>query len=141
MSNILKLLNMAVKKQCCVAVRYDGHQQMIVIEPHVIYTDKLENIVIDCYQQYRDTRKNGKKGEWHTLEWRKIKSAFLLGTQFKARLDEGFTPQSEDYHNGLIAIINIGGFAWSGPSQAMWSKVGATIDGLLSDTQLDLHKQ
>lgn len=132
---------MAVEKQCCVAIRYNGHQQMSVIEPHVIYTNNLDNIVIDCYQLYRDTKKNGKKGEWHTLEWRKIKSAFLLGTQFKARLAEGFTPQREDYRNGLITMINLGGFAWSGSSQAMWNKVGATIDGLLSKTQPVPHKQ
>lgn len=132
MSDTLRLLNQAIIEKRCVAVRYGGRHQVWIIEPHVIYTDRDDNIIIDCYQMSKVAASVEKKGYWRTLIWRDLDSVFLLNSEFKVRLKEGFELTKPEYLNGLVAMVTVGS-TQAGDTQSLWDRVGSSIDRILSD--------
>lgn len=132
MSDTLRLLNQAIIEKRCVAVRYGGRHQVWIIEPHVIYTDRDDNIVIDCFQMSKIATTTEKKGYWRTLVWRNLDSVFMLNSEFKVRLKEGFELTKPEYLSGLVAMVTVGS-AQSGAEKALWDRVGSSIDQILSE--------
>lgn len=133
MSDTLRTLNQSIAEKRCVAIRYDGRQQIWIIEPHVIYTDNDGNIVIDCYQMSKVAASVEKKGYWRTLIWRDLDSVYLLNSEFNVRFKEGFDPGKSVYKNGLVAIVNVGSVR-SGANQSLLGRMGASIDRMLSES-------
>jgi len=135
MSDTLRLLNQAIIEKRCVAVRYGGRHQVWIVEPHVIYTDRDDNIIVDCYQLSKIAAGAEKRGYWRTLIWRNLDSVYLLNSEFNVRLKEGFELTKPEYLSGLVAMVTVGA-ARPGATQALWDRVGSSIDRILSeDTQ------
>jgi len=132
MSDTLRTLNQAIVEKRCVAVRYSGRHQVWIIEPHVIYTDSDDNIVIGCYQMSKTAANIEKKGYWRTLFWRSLDSVYLLNSEFHVRFKEGFEPTKPEYLNGLVAMVAVGA-ARMGTSWTLWDRVGSSIDRILSE--------
>jgi hypothetical protein len=139
MSDTLRILNQAIIEKRCVAVRYGGRHQVWIIEPHVIYTDRDDNIVIDCYQMSKIAASAEKRGYWRTLIWRKLDSVYLLNSEFNVRLKEGFKPTNSEYLSGLVAMVALG-TGQSGVTQTLWDRVGNSIDRILSDDMQKVRK-
>ncbi|MHB8453735.1 MAG: hypothetical protein ACYDDO_03350 [Acidiferrobacterales bacterium] len=102
--DILKRLRQATKERRCAIMRYDGQQQIRVVEPHVIYTDQSGSVLVVCFQTRGHSDPGVSQPCWQTFHLRKIESVFLLDLNFKVRISEGFTPDRPEYRNGLIAI-------------------------------------
>ena len=132
MSDSLRLLNQAITEKRCVAARYGGRHQVWIIEPHVIYTDSDDNIVIDCYQMSKIAASAEKKGYWRTLRWHDLDSVYLLNSGFRVRLTEGFEPTKREYLSGLVAMVAVD-TAREGAPQTLWDRVGSSIDRILSE--------
>ncbi|MEE8388878.1 MAG: hypothetical protein V3R65_09900 [Acidiferrobacterales bacterium] len=132
MSDTLRTLNQAIAEKRCVAIRYGGRHQVWIIEPHVIYTNSGDNIVIDCYQLSKIAATAEKKGYWRTLLWRDLDSVYLLNSEFHVRLKEGFDPAKSEYKNGLVAMVEVG-TARPGATQSLLGRIGASIDRMLSE--------
>ncbi len=143
--DILKRLRQATKERRCAILRYDGQQQIRVVDPHVIYTDQAGNVLVVCLQTRGHTDPGVTYPSWQTFHLRKIESVFLLDISFEVRLSEGFVPDKPEYHHGLIAIATSASSAIHykrrGTSanillyQArgwLW-EVGSAIDRVLSD--------
>lgn len=131
MTDTLRTLNQSIAEKRCVAIRYDGRQQIWIIEPHVVYTDNDGSIVVDCYQMSKVAASAEKKGYWRTLVWRNLGSIYLLNSEFQVRLKEGFDPGKPEYQNGLVAMVDVGG-ARSDAKLSLFDRVGASIDRLLA---------
>lgn len=106
--NTLRILTQAILEKRCVAIRCEGRARLVTIEPHAIYTDEQNNIVIDCFQKSGASEEDGPEGFWNTVGWRKINAVFWLNTFFAPRLNQGFVETDERYQNGLVAIIQTG---------------------------------
>ncbi len=147
--DILKRLRLSIKEKRCAVLRYDGQQQIRVVEPHVIYTDQDGTVVVGCFQ----TRGPGNAGA-HSLSWqlfqlRTIESVFLLDIEFKARIAHGFDPESPEFDRGLIAMVTTVGASsrisrGSRSPNMLWYQargwlcgVGSAIDRVLSDRDWD----
>lgn len=139
MSDTLRTLNQAILEKRCVAIRYGGRHQVWVIEPHVIFTDSDDNIVIDCYQMSKIAASAEKKGYWRTLFWRNLDSVYLLNSEFRVRFKEGFEPGKPEYLSGLVAMVTVGAVR-IGASQTLWDRVGSSIDRILSEDDLPQKK-
>lgn len=133
MSDTLRILNQAIVDKRCVAIRYSGRHQVWIIEPHVIYTDHDDNIVIDCYQMSKIASSTERKGYWRTLFWHNLDSVYLLNSEFHVRLTEGFEPDKPEYMNGLVAMVATG-IARAGTAQTLWDRMGSSIDRILSES-------
>lgn len=132
MSDTLRTLNQAIVEKRCVAIRYGGRHQVWIIEPHVIYTDSDDNIVIGCYQMSKTAANTEKKGYWRDLYWHNLDSVYLLNSEFHVRLKEGFEPTKPEYLNGLVAMVAVGA-AHMGASWTLWDRMGSSIDRILSE--------
>lgn len=132
MSDTLRTLNQAIAEKRCVAIRYGGRHQVWIIEPHVIYTNSDDNIVIDVYQLSKIAASAEKKGYWRTLLWRDLDSVYLLNSEFRVRLAEGFEPTRPEYLSGLVAMVAVD-TAHGEASQTLWDRVGSSIDRILSE--------
>jgi len=132
MSDTLRTLNQAIAEKRCVAIRYNGRHQVWIIEPHVIYTDNDDNIVINCYQMSKIAASAEKNGYWRTLFWRNLDSVYLLNSEFRVRLKEGFEPGKPEYLDGLVSMVAVG-TARVGSAQTLWDRVGSSIDRILSE--------
>lgn len=104
--NTLRILSQAIHEKRCVAIRCDGKNRLITIEPHVIYTDEHNNIVIDCFQKNNTDKDNGHEGFWNAINWRKINAVFWLNTFFSPRINQGFVEADQKYQTGLVAMVN-----------------------------------
>jgi hypothetical protein len=105
MSGVLNLLIEAIKTRRCAIIRYDGQQQIRVVEPHVIYTDDADNIVVECMQTRGQSDPDAAFPFWQPFYLKKINSVFLLNIAFEPRLQEGFRPDAESYKKGLLAMV------------------------------------
>lgn len=106
--NTLRILTQAIHEKRCVAIRCDGKNRLITIEPHVIYTDANNNIVIDCFQKSSADKNDEREGFWNTINWRKINAVFWLNTFFAPRINQGFVEADDKYLNGLVTMVNTG---------------------------------
>ena len=108
MSDVLKLLIQSIHSRQCAIIRYDGQQQIRVVEPHVIYTHSSGNIIVECMQTRGHSGPDTRFPFWQGFYLKKINSVFLLDIQFKARIKQGFKPGHADYQTGLLAMVAIG---------------------------------
>lgn len=131
--NTLRILSQAIHEKRCVAIRLDGKNRLVTIEPHVIYTDTHNNIVIDCFQKKNADKDDGIEGFWNTIKWRKINAVFWLNTFFAPRIAQGFIEMDEKYLSGLVAIVNTGNRLNS--DKQTFHAIESSIEQLLASNQ------
>lgn len=103
--HILKLLAKAVKEKQCAAVRYRDQRQIRVIEPHCIYTNERDEMVVDGYQ-VRGYSSGGRPPPfWRPLRLKKITALSILKETFETRWAEGFDPNKKKYQKKIVAIV------------------------------------
>lgn len=129
--NIRVLINAILEKKCA-AVYWEGHTRLVAIEPHVIYTDYKDDVVLEFYQRSGDKNVDG---AWDTVGWRDIKAAFILNSTFSPRLNEGFDPKLDKYQAGLLAMVS-NSFS-SKSHRSLWKKVETTIDEIVRKDRFD----
>jgi len=140
----LGILIRATKERRCVALRVGGEGPLRVIEPHVIYLD-LEGIaVVECFQTKGPVAEGEMLPAWQALPLKRIESVFLLNTEFRARVEEGFEPDKVQGLNNLIAVVKdplatlgkkraeAAGAPLLTQARALWGHVGSAIDRALA---------
>ena len=145
MADVLNLLIEATKSRRCAIIRYDGQQQIRVVEPHAIYTDATGNIIVDCLQTRGYSGPDTTFPFWQGFYLKKITSVFLLAIRFEVRLAEGFRPDHEDYQQGLLAIASRAASSikykredktpnmFFYQARGWWWEMGDALDRVLSD--------
>jgi hypothetical protein len=48
--NVLQVISRAIRERRCLAIHYDGQRQVRVVEPHAVYADEHDALVLDAYQ-------------------------------------------------------------------------------------------
>lgn len=107
--NTLRIVTQAILEKRCLAIRRDGKSRLVTIEPHVVYTDRNKEIILEFYQKSGRREDSSANGFWNSIGWRKIDAVFWLNTFFSPRLDRGFSPSEDKYNTGLVAIVDTGG--------------------------------
>jgi len=103
--NVLQLISRAIRERRCLALHYDHQRQVRVVEPHAVYTDEHDQLVLDAYQ-IRGYCESGRPTPfWRPLHLGRITSLSLLREGFAPRILEGFTPSRPKYRRGLVVVI------------------------------------
>lgn len=103
--DVLQLISRAIREHRCLALHYDGQRQVRVVEPHAVYTDEHDELVLDAYQ-IRGFSESGRPTPfWRPLHLGRITSLSLLKESFAPRVLEGFTPNRPKYRRGLVVVI------------------------------------
>jgi hypothetical protein len=131
--NTLRVLTQAIQEKRCVAIRCDGKNRLVTIEPHAIYTDAHGDIVLDCFQKTHADNDDRIKGFWNTINWRKINAVFWLNTFFAPRIAQGFVEVDDKYQSGLVAIVNTGSRQKTG--KQTFHTIESSIEQLLASNQ------
>lgn len=104
-ANILQVLSRAIKERRCVALRYQDHRAVRVVEPHAIYSDEHSQIMLDAYQVRGYSSSGRPMPFWRPFRLKKITDVQILKDTFVPRTAEGFSTARLKYKNGLIAIV------------------------------------
>ncbi|KPK11183.1 MAG: hypothetical protein AMJ68_06720 [Acidithiobacillales bacterium SG8_45] len=131
--NTLRILTQAIQEKRCVAIRCDGKNRLVTIEPHVIYTDEHSNIVVGCFQKSSADKDDGAEGFWNAINWRKINAVFWLNTFFTPRIDQGFVEADVKYQAGLVAMVNTGNRLKS--DRLTFQSIESSLEQLLASSQ------
>lgn len=131
--NTLRILTQAIQEKRCVAIRCDGKNRLVTIEPHVIYTDAHNNIVVDCFQKSNADKNDEREGFWNAINWRKINAVFWLNTFFTPRINQGFIEADDKYQTGLVAMVNTGNRIAS--DRRTFQSVESSLEQLLASSQ------
>lgn len=114
-SNILQVLSRAIKERRCIAIRYQGQRAVRVVEPHAIYSDEQSQLMLDAYQIRGHSSSGRPLPFWRPFRVRKIDGVEVLKNIFVPRTSEGFSAARLKYKNGLVAIAEVPGAAFTHP--------------------------
>jgi predicted DNA-binding transcriptional regulator YafY len=103
--NVLQLISRAIRERRCLALHYDNQRQVRVVEPHAVYTDEHDQLVLDAYQIRGYSESVRPTPFWRPLHLGRITSLSLLRENFAPRILEGFTPNRPKYRRGLVVVI------------------------------------
>jgi len=103
--NVLQLISRAIRERRCLAIHYDDQRQVRVVEPHAVYTDERDELVLDAYQIRGHSESGRPTPFWRPLHLGRITSLSLLREHFAPRVLEGFTPNRPKYRRGLVVVI------------------------------------
>ncbi len=103
--NVLQVISRAIRERRCLAIHYDGQRQVRVVEPHAVYADEHNALVLDAYQIRGYSEAARPTPFWRPLPLRGISAISLLKESFTPRLSEGFSPDRPKYRRGLIVVV------------------------------------
>ncbi len=103
--NVLQFISRAIRERRCLAIHYDGQHQVRIVEPHAVYTDEHDQLVLDAYQIRGYSESVRPTPFWRPLHLGRITSLSLLKEHFAPRVLEGFTPNRPKYRRGLVVVI------------------------------------
>lgn len=118
-ANILQILSRAIKERHCIAIRYQGHRAVRVVEPHAIYSDDQSQLMLDGYQIRGHSSSGRPLPAWRPFRVKKIDQVEILKNVFMPRTAEGFSAARLKYKNGLVAIVEVPGAVFAQPEAAM----------------------
>lgn len=105
LSNVLQLISQAIRERRCVALRYEDQRELRVIEPHAVYSNERDELVLDAYQIRGYSSANRPTPFWRPFRLGKIGSLSLLKEGFTPRVVEGFSPNRLKYRHGLVVAV------------------------------------
>lgn len=106
--NVLQVISRAIRERRCLAIHYDGQRQVRVVEPHAVYADEHDALVLDAYQIRGYSEAARPTPFWRPLPLRGISAISLLKESFTPRLSEGFSPDRPKYRRGLVVVVDDG---------------------------------
>ncbi len=106
--NVLQVISRAIRERRCLAIHYDGQRQVRVVEPHAVYADEHDALVLDAYQIRGYSEAARPTPFWRPLPLRGISAISLLKERFTPRLSEGFSPDRPKYRRGLVVVVDGG---------------------------------
>ena len=124
MQNILKLVVQAVKDRRCIAIRYRQQKEIRVIEPHAVYTNERDEIVVDGYQTRGFSASGRPAPFWRPYRIKKITAISVLKENFTPRTAEGFTDGKKRYQRNLLAIVEYGGPSFTYSEEVLQNSMG-----------------
>lgn len=107
--NALQVITRAIRERRCVAIHFDGQREVRVVEPHAVYSDERDRLVLDAYQ-IRGYSESGRPPPfWRPFPLGQITTISLLRENFAPRVLEGFSPMRPKYRRGLAVVVDDGG--------------------------------
>ncbi len=106
--NILQVISRAIREQRCLAIHFDGQRQVRVIEPHAVYSDELDRLILDAYQVRGYSEAGRPTPFWRPFPLGQITAISLLKEGFAPRVLEGFSPNRPKYRRGLVVVVDEG---------------------------------
>ncbi len=104
--NALQVVTRAIREQRCLAIHFDGQRDVRVVEPHAVYSDELDLLVLDAYQIRGYSEAGRPTPFWRPFPLGQITSISLLKESFAPRLREGFSPSRLKYRRGLVVVVD-----------------------------------
>lgn len=104
-SSALNLLIQAVKERRAAVVRYDGQHHIRVVEPHALFVSGSGAVTLDCFQTRGFDRVEHPDPQWSRLDLARVDSVFLLASEFRPRMVEGYSPNRPEYMKQPIALV------------------------------------
>lgn len=117
--NVVKLITKAIKERKLIALRYRGQADIRVIEPHAMYRDERDEVVVDGFQVRGFSASGRPPPFWRPYRVKKITALNVLGDRFIPRLSEGFTLNKQRYKKELLAAVDVGGMHYMYPPEAL----------------------
>lgn len=106
--NVLQVISRAIRERRCVAIHFNGQRQVRVVEPHAVYSDELDRLVLDAYQIRGYSEAARPTPFWRPFPLGLITSISLLKEGFAPRVLEGFSPNRPKYRRGLVVVVDDG---------------------------------
>lgn len=103
--NVLQSISRAIRERHCLAIYFDQQRQVRVVEPHAVYTDENDELVLDAYQIRGYSEAGRPTPFWRPFPLGKISSIAQLKESFAPRVYEGFSPNRPKYRRGLVVVI------------------------------------
>lgn len=106
--NVLQFISRAIREQRCLALHFAGQRQVRVVEPHAVYSDEQDRLVLDAYQIRGYSEAGRPPPFWRPFPLAQITSISLLREGFAPRVLEGFSPSRFKYRRGLVVVVDDG---------------------------------
>jgi hypothetical protein len=116
--NVLQFISRAIRERRCLALHFAGQRQVRVVEPHAVYSDELDRLVLDAYQIRGHSEAGRPPPFWRPFPLGQITSISLLRENFTPRVLEGFSPNRPKYRRGLVVVVD-GGAGFLPPTADM----------------------
>ncbi len=126
--NVLQFISRAIRERRCLAIHFDGQRQVRVVEPHAVYSDELDRLILDAYQIRGYSEAARPTPFWRPFPLGQITSISLLKEGFAPRVLEGFSPNRPKYRRGLAVVVEEGGPGYP-PSPEGSHRTGDTLRG------------
>ncbi len=107
--NALQVVTRAIRERRCLAIHFDGQRDVRVVEPHAVYSDEQDRLVLDAYQIRGYSEAGRPTPFWRPFPLGQITTISLLKENFAPRVPEGFSPQRPKYRRGLVVVVDGGG--------------------------------
>lgn len=102
---VMPTLVQAIKGRQRVMLRYRDQEQEREIEPHAIYTDERDELVLDAFQVGGFSESARPLPYWRPLRVKKIRTLRITKQGFAPRVQDGFSSSRLKYKHGLLAIV------------------------------------
>lgn len=106
--NALQVVTRAIRERRCLAIHFDGQRDVRVVEPHAVYSDEQDRLVLDAYQVRGYSEAGRPTPFWRPFPLGQITTISLLKESFAPRVLEGFSPARLKYRRGLVVVIDNG---------------------------------
>ncbi len=106
--NALQVVTRAIRERRCLAIHFDGQRDVRVVEPHAVYSDEQDRLVLDAYQIRGYSEAGRPTPFWRPFPLGQITTISLLKENFAPRILEGFSPTRPKYRRGLVVVIDNG---------------------------------
>ncbi len=106
--NALQVVTRAIRERRCLAVHFEGQRDVRVVEPHAVYSDELDRLVLDAYQIRGYSEAGRPTPFWRPFPLGQITSISLLKESFAPRVREGFSSNRPKYRRGLVVVVESG---------------------------------
>lgn len=103
--HVLQAISRAIRERRCLAIHFDGQRQVRVVEPHAVYSDEQDRLVLDAYQIRGYSEAARPPPFWRPFPLGQITTISLLRESFAPRVLEGFSPNRPKYRRGLVVVV------------------------------------
>ena len=81
--NVLTVISQAIKEKCSIALRYHNQREVRVVEPHAVYKDEREQLILDGYQTRGHSAAGRTPPFWRPFRLKKIAAVSILKEFFQ----------------------------------------------------------
>jgi len=107
LADTLKVVTSALQQQRRLAIRYNGHVNLCVIEPHVLYRAQDGMLVLVAYQKgsYLSSVRRGTF--WRPFQLRRIENIYVTDELFSPRFRQGYKTVAALIRGEILAGLEL----------------------------------